>query len=219
MSRTGIPCGYYWDFGGGDFQLKGVAWPGGNFASLGLPSGQRYAFPLGVGSNGVVIGNVTDGISGVGIPGVWVLETDQSAIQAGAVSGGRGEQVELSAVSSRPSGPNARHSVEFRIDGIRVGLAVTDAKGRGTSVFTIPDSAKGDEIELEVLDETGVSTTMTVAIDAGCVAADLNCDGRVNPSDLAILLASWGQAGPADLDGNGSVGASDLVLALAAWTG
>ena len=37
-------------------------------------------------------------------------------------------------------------------------------------------------------------------------------------SDLATLLASWGQAGsPHDLDGDGVVGGSDLAAILAAW--
>ena len=49
-------------------------------------------------------------------------------------------------------------------------------------------------------------------------AADLDADGSVGASDLAILLAQWGGAGSADIDGDGSVGASDLSLLLAAWS-
>jgi hypothetical protein len=47
--------------------------------------------------------------------------------------------------------------------------------------------------------------------------ADLDGDGAVGASDLAILLAQWGGSGSADLDGSGSVGAADLALLLAAW--
>ncbi len=49
--------------------------------------------------------------------------------------------------------------------------------------------------------------------------ADLDGDGSVGPSDLALLLASWGPCGScgADLDGDGSVGASDIAILLAAW--
>ena len=48
---------------------------------------------------------------------------------------------------------------------------------------------------------------------------DLDADGSVGASDLAILLAAWGACAgcPADLDGDGSVGASDLAVLLAAW--
>jgi hypothetical protein len=58
--------------------------------------------------------------------------------------------------------------------------------------------------------------------NSGCLAnpADLNNDGHVNSSDLAILLGAWGTAGgPADLDQNGTVGSGDLGILLGAWTG
>lgn len=219
MSRTGIPCGYFYSFGSGGFQLKGAAWPGGVFTTLGLPAGANYALPLGVGSNGVVIGNVTDGVSGIGIPGVWVLATEPNSVQAGAVAGGRGETVDLEATSSRPSGPNVGNSVEFRIDGVRVGLAVTDANGVARRPFTIPAASKGGAIEVEIIDETGASTMATIDIEDECAAADLDCDGAVNASDLANLLGNWGGTGPGDVDGNGTVEAGDLAALLAAWTG
>lgn len=51
------------------------------------------------------------------------------------------------------------------------------------------------------------------------VAADLDNDGRVNATDLALLLAAWGEAGvSADLDRDGSVNAPDLAILLANWT-
>lgn len=58
----------------------------------------------------------------------------------------------------------------------------------------------------------------------GC-AADLDCDGGVGPTDLALLLASWGDCPeppepcPADIQGTGDgiVGAGDLAVLLAAW--
>lgn len=46
--------------------------------------------------------------------------------------------------------------------------------------------------------------------------ADLDGDGSVGASDLAILLGSWGGGGPADFDGGG-VGASDLAILLGSW--
>ena len=50
---------------------------------------------------------------------------------------------------------------------------------------------------------------------------DLDGDGRVNASDLGLLLAAWGRCPdcPADLDGDGSVGGGDLGGLVAAWTG
>ena len=51
----------------------------------------------------------------------------------------------------------------------------------------------------------------------GSCPGDLNNDGAVDSSDLAILLAGWGGAGSADLNGNGSVESGDLAILLAAW--
>ncbi len=49
------------------------------------------------------------------------------------------------------------------------------------------------------------------------VLGDLDGDGSVGATDLALLLGQWGTEGSADLDGNGSVGASDLAILLGAW--
>jgi len=50
-----------------------------------------------------------------------------------------------------------------------------------------------------------------------CAPADLNCDGRVDGTDLTALLAAWGQSGAADLDGNGMTDGLDLSIVLAGW--
>lgn len=47
--------------------------------------------------------------------------------------------------------------------------------------------------------------------------ADLNHDGIVNASDLAILLGNWGGSGVGDIDHDGIVGAQDLAALLGAW--
>ncbi|MDZ4830340.1 MAG: PQQ-binding-like beta-propeller repeat protein [Phycisphaerae bacterium] len=67
---------------------------------------------------------------------------------------------------------------------------------------------------------TGSDIRAYLAPPPQCVAADLDCDGTVGASDLAILLGAWGRCGrscSADLDDDGSVGASDLALLLGAW--
>ncbi|MDA0802993.1 MAG: hypothetical protein O2819_04460 [Planctomycetota bacterium] len=55
------------------------------------------------------------------------------------------------------------------------------------------------------------------------VLGDIDGDGAVSGSDLALLLSAWGQsggaAGAADIDGSGLVDAGDLSILLAAWTG
>jgi folate-binding Fe-S cluster repair protein YgfZ len=48
---------------------------------------------------------------------------------------------------------------------------------------------------------------------------DLTGDNKINASDLAILLGSWGGSGAADFNHDGVVAAQDLSLLLSAWTG
>ncbi len=47
--------------------------------------------------------------------------------------------------------------------------------------------------------------------------ADLDGDGNVGASDLAILLAGWGGSSGGDIDGSGQVDSADLAVLLAAW--
>ena len=58
--------------------------------------------------------------------------------------------------------------------------------------------------------------TLTWIFDG--VAGDLDGDGGVGASDLAILLGAWGTLDPrADLNGDGTVNAADLAQLLGAW--
>jgi len=52
-----------------------------------------------------------------------------------------------------------------------------------------------------------------------CELADLNCDGIVDGSDLAILLGHWGACPGcvADINGDGVVDGSDLAILLGHW--
>ena len=47
---------------------------------------------------------------------------------------------------------------------------------------------------------------------------DLDGNGRVDGSDLGVLLAGWGGPGRGDHDGDGTVTGADLGQLLAAWT-
>jgi hypothetical protein len=63
----------------------------------------------------------------------------------------------------------------------------------------------------------GTNRSFGIVAGAASNGADLNGDGVVNATDLAILLGNWGAAGLGDLDGNGIVGAPDLTALLSAW--
>jgi 6-phosphogluconolactonase (cycloisomerase 2 family) len=74
-----------------------------------------------------------------------------------------------------------------------------------------------------IVDSTGVAPTFLAAWappNSGLLG-DLDGDGEVGSSDLAMLLGAWGPcigACLADLDGDGSVGPGDVAILLGAWT-
>lgn len=83
---------------------------------------------------------------------------------------------------------------------------------RGDVVFNATLTPVGDtQIEW--------GTGVFVAYASSASPADLDGDGAVGASDLAILLGSWGVCPgcPADLDGDGSVSATDLAILLGSW--
>jgi len=67
--------------------------------------------------------------------------------------------------------------------------------------------------------EAGVDEVKVTVSTCPPLLGDLNGDGAVDASDLAVLLGAWGaNGGPADLDGDGQVNASDLAVLLGAWS-
>lgn len=78
------------------------------------------------------------------------------------------------------------------------------------------------------LDDDGVAGNSDIAIITGslgvvtpnCDHADVNSDGVVNATDLAVYLAAWGQRCecPWDFNGDGLVGAADLAELLGSWS-
>lgn len=218
MSRNGIAAGYYYDEVGGSFGIKGVAWLDGVFTPLAMPEGQRYAFPSGVGSNGLVFGSASDGVSDRSVPGFWALPVQSNFVQPLLASGAPGQTIELSAVSRYGTAANVGHSMAMTVGSTMVGRSITDAQGRARLSFTIPANYQGSQMSVRYTDETGATATGIVTVTPGCVAADLNCDGLVNGTDLGQLLTQWGTDGSADLNGDGTVNGTDLGQLLVAWS-
>ncbi len=218
MSRNGIVGGYYYSNDEpGNFIIKGVAWVDGVFTPLTMPAGQRFAFPGGVGSNGLVFGYATDGVTGRSIGGYWDVGVEQTTLRSTVASGSPGQTVELSVESFRASGANVGHSVAARVQGALLGQGITDATGRARISVTIPSSITGTQMVVRYTDENGAVVDGVVNVTPGCRTADLNCDGTVNGVDLTTLLAQWGTSGSADLNRDGSVNGLDLSIVLAAW--
>lgn len=87
-------------------------------------------------------------------------------------------------------------------------------------LWTVPKSAAGSTVPYFCDPHCFSRMTGEIVVSGGGgIPCDLNSDGFINASDLAILLSSWGTAGPGDVDGNGVVEAPDLAILLDKWTG
>ncbi len=97
-----------------------------------------------------------------------------------------------------------------------------DTNGRAPGVYT--QSAIVSTSDANLLGATSATRTVTLEVTVTAISepADLNGDGQVDGSDLAILLNAWGAVNPknptpADIDDDGIVGGSDLAILLNAW--
>lgn len=108
--------------------------------------------------------------------------------------------------------------VSYEVDGI--GNPIVATKRPFLTGLTGAEGAAIDPLTGDFLFSTFNGGNRVVVVRGFSVPCpeDLDGDGVVGASDLAILLGAWGSvASPADLDGNGAVGASDLALLLGAW--
>lgn len=72
----------------------------------------------------------------------------------------------------------------------------------------------------QILDQPELDKNWNFVLDScEVLRGDLDLDGDVGPSDLAVLLSLWGLGGEfvPDLDGDGLVGPGDLAILLANW--
>jgi hypothetical protein len=111
------------------------------------------------------------------------------------------------------------------VDGTESGVGATptalvftfDSNGRAPGTYTQTASIATSDQNLPGATAGSMSLTLSVTVQATGNPADLDGDGFVNGSDLAILLNQWGGPGSADLDGDGTVLGSDLAIMLNAW--
>lgn len=88
-----------------------------------------------------------------------------------------------------------------------------------TFEWVVPQTASGS-IPYHCVPHCFAGMVGTLVVDVPVTPGDLNGDGPVNGTDLAMLLGLWGTADAgADLDHNGSVGGGDLAILLSNWTG
>jgi hypothetical protein len=107
-------------------------------------------------------------------------------------------------------------------DGLLAGVA--SIAGANTATITLTDLVVGGAASFRCLVSNSCgSETSAVARLAICdYAADLNCDGDADLSDLSTLLSNFGATGGAthaqgDLDGDGDVTLTDLSILLSEY--
>ena len=169
-SRNGIAAGYYYASGPNGPTINAVAWPNGVFTPLAMPAGQRWAFPTGVGSNGIVFGSATDGVTGRSVPGYWVLDLPAASLTASNATGTRGQSVTVQATSKRGTRANVGHSVSMKVNGTTVGRAITDAAGVARLPYTIPANTSASSLTVALTDEDGATVTRSIAVDGATLA-------------------------------------------------
>ena len=84
------------------------------------------------------------------------------------------------------------------------------------------DLAAGDYVvEMKRIDGLAAAVQTSLAWimpETPPITGDLTNDGIVDGTDLAIVLGSWGTAGPGDLNSDGTVDGLDLAILLGNWT-
>jgi len=111
------------------------------------------------------------------------------------------------------------------VDGTQLGVGATptalvftfDSNGRAPGTYAQTATIATSDQNLPGATSGTMSLTLSVTVTASGNPADLDGDGVVNGSDLALLLNQWGAPGSADLDGDGIVGGGDLAILLNGW--
>lgn len=93
---------------------------------------------------------------------------------------------------------------------VRARLQVVDTANSGAQAYL-------DNVQWFAQDGTTTSAGVGSGPTAATGSSDLNKDGKVNITDLSILLSNWGKAGTGDLNGDGKVNITDLSILLSHW--
>ncbi len=113
--------------------------------------------------------------------------------------------------------------VEFQIDN---GTPIVDTTAPYSIDWNTTTAANGlHTLFATAYDTPGNKKTVSITVTVQnsqpqpAIPGDLNGDGKVNISDLSILLSAWGTADPkADINKSGRVDIADLSILLSNWT-
>jgi hypothetical protein len=138
---------------------------------------------------------------------------------AANVIGRKGESATLSARLTRTHDGAliVGRTVQFRINNLPVGSAVTDAAGIARLNYSISSSMNCGSYQILAIfsGDDPLNASSDTAILTVRLPGDVNGDNVVNDTDLLAVLFAFGTNDPAsDLDGNGIVNDADLLIVL-----
>jgi hypothetical protein len=115
--------------------------------------------------------------------------------------------------------------VKFLVDGAAIGTDTTSPYSVSWNAATATNgthniTAQATDNANNITNSTPISVTVTGGSSGG-KQGDLNNDGRVNITDLSILLSNWARTSPSaaqgDINGDGNVNITDLSILLSRW--
>jgi hypothetical protein len=129
--------------------------------------------------------------------------------------------VGMSATASDASGIA---SVKFLVDNTVVATDTSSPYSANWNSTTVSNGSHTVTAQAtDTAGNTGTSSPVTVAVTntGGTKSGDVNGDGKVNLTDLSILLTHWNEAGATratgDLNSDGKVNLTDLSILLTNW--
>jgi len=218
INESGVIVGFGYD--GANY--RAVRWTDEGVEPLSVPIGTTWSEAAAINNSGLIVGHVDPASPGFTRAATWVDDaftllpglTQNSAYAQGVNDAG---WIVGWAIAGGPGSARAT----LWVDGVAHDLnALVVNLPAGTRLTLASDVNAHGEIVGTASDDVTVRAFLLTPVHP----ADLNADGTIDGSDLAVLLGSWGpcaKAGecPADFDGSGLVDGTDLAVLLGAWTG
>ncbi|MCZ6494270.1 MAG: hypothetical protein O6933_09345, partial [Planctomycetota bacterium] len=223
ISDTALVAGW---IGTGQSDSLGFLWDDGNVTNLPAIPGGSTSFPLGVSSQGKVVGLGRIRMKGFpfGIPRAF-LWADSEFIMLGTLPGHlhsaaldtTSDPLQIVGESWNVEGnPNISHGFIWQ-NGLMTNLNDLIPLDPEVVVKSTPAISSSGLLLGNASGTDGLVAVLLTPVESPL--GDLDGDCEVGILDLLILLAAWGEAGsPADLNNDGLVGILDLLMLLANWT-
>lgn len=124
-------------------------------------------------------------------------------------------------IGAETADANGIAKVDFFVDSSLQAIDISSPYSFNWNTASVPNGQHSFRVRSHDATGNNIEVTRTVTVQNGGSngTVDINGDGKVNITDLSILLSAWGTAdAKADLNKNGKVDITDLSLLLSGWT-